>query len=487
MANSGFEAVVFDMDGVIFDSERATMECWIELANKYGIKDIETPYYKCTGVTEQRTRKIMLEAYGDDFPYDEYAKEASKMYHEKYDGGRLPIKSGVFELLDYLKKEKKKIALASSTRRQTVENQLRDAKLLDYFDELVTGDMVTKSKPDPEIFLLACEKLSVEPANAYAIEDSYNGIRSAFSGGLKPIMVPDLLPSNDEMKEKSEIVLDSLNDVVVYFKKQEAIRIHTVEMDDFSMNYFKFGSGDKAFVMLPGLSVQSVMGAAQAVADGFSMATDEYTIYVIDRRNELPDEYNIYEMAEDTAAVIKKLGLSDIYLFGASQGGMIAMTIAIEHPELVKKLALGSTSSHVTEAQYESLNKWIELAKKGDRKELYLCFGEMIYPPSVFDQFRDYFINVSQTVTDEELRRFIIIASGTKDFNVTDKLDRIQCPVLTTGTFEDQVLDSDATMEIAEKLDDKQGFHLYMYTGFGHASFDTAPDYRKRMLDFFAE
>ncbi len=211
-----FKAVVFDMDGVIFDSERATMNCWLELADKYGIKDIEKPYYACTGVTEQRTREIMLEAYGDDFPYDEYAREASQMYHDKYDGGRLPMKSGVFELLDFLKKENKKIALASSTRRQTVINQLRDAGILDYFDEIVTGDMVTKSKPDPEIFLLACEKIGVAPADAYAIEDSYNGIRSAGRGGLHPIMVPDLLPSNDEMQELSEAVLESLLKVKEY-------------------------------------------------------------------------------------------------------------------------------------------------------------------------------------------------------------------------------------------------------------------------------
>ncbi len=211
-----FDAVVFDMDGVIFDSERATMQCWLSLADKYGIKNIEKPYLACTGTTIAKTKQIMLEAYGEDFPYDEYAKEASRMYHEKYDGGRLPMKSGVVEILDFLKSNGKKIALASSTRRQTVINQLRDAKILDYFDEVITGDMVTKSKPEPDIFLLACEKIGVEPNRAYAIEDSYNGIRAAYRGGLKPIMVPDLLPANREMREMAEAVIDSLDDVVIY-------------------------------------------------------------------------------------------------------------------------------------------------------------------------------------------------------------------------------------------------------------------------------
>lgn len=213
-----FDAVVFDMDGVIFDSERATMECWMELARKYDLENIEEPYLACTGTTDEKTREIMLDEYGRDFPYDTYAKEASKMFHEKYDGGRLPIKNGVFDILEFLKQNNKKIALASSTRRQTVVNQLRDANLLDYFDEIVTGDMVSKSKPEPDIFLLACEKIGVDPANAYAIEDSYNGIRAAHRGKLRPIMVPDLLQADDEMKELSETVQDSLNDVVSYLE-----------------------------------------------------------------------------------------------------------------------------------------------------------------------------------------------------------------------------------------------------------------------------
>ena len=211
-----FDAVVFDMDGVIFDSERAVMDCWIALAEKYGIKDIEGPYLACTGTTMARTREIMMEAYGADFPYDTYAKEASRMYHERYDGGRLPMKPGVFEILDFLKDAGKKIALASSTRRETVVNQLRDAGILDYFDEVITGDMVTRSKPAPEIFLLACEKIQVSPKQAYAIEDSYNGIRAAKAGGLRPIMVPDLLPANEEMTEISETVLSDLKDVAAY-------------------------------------------------------------------------------------------------------------------------------------------------------------------------------------------------------------------------------------------------------------------------------
>ena len=211
-----YEAVVFDMDGVIFDSERAVMNCWLELAQKYDIKDIEKPYFACVGTTMTRTREIMLETYGDDFPYDEYARESSLMYHEKYDGGKLPMKPGVIELLSYLKEKGKKIALASSTRRETVINQLRWAGIIDYFDAIICGDMVARSKPAPDIFLKACQELGVSPENTYAIEDSYNGIRAAHAGQLRPIMVPDLLEANDEMRGMAECVCDNLNEVIDY-------------------------------------------------------------------------------------------------------------------------------------------------------------------------------------------------------------------------------------------------------------------------------
>lgn len=213
-----YDAVVFDMDGVIFDSERATMVCWLELADKYVIPNIEEAFLACTGTTMARTREIMLERYGEEFPYDEYAKEASLMYHSKYDGGRLPMKKGVIELLTFLKDEGKKIALASSTRKQTVISQLKDAVILDYFDEVICGDMVERSKPAPDIFLKACEAINVSPERTYGIEDSYNGIRAAHAGKLRPIMVPDLLPENDEMRKLAEVVLADLLEVKEYLR-----------------------------------------------------------------------------------------------------------------------------------------------------------------------------------------------------------------------------------------------------------------------------
>ena len=161
--------------------------------------------------------------------------------------------------------------------------------------------------------------------------------------------------------------------------------ICTVKTDDFEMDYCSFGKGDRVFVTIPGLAIQRVMGAKDAIAENYKLFSDDFTAYVFDRRKDIPDDYSIEDMADDTALAMKKLGLKDTYMFGASQGGMIAMVIAIKNPELVKKLVLGSTSSHIHTSQRTVLDKWIALAEKKDKKALCSEYGKEIYPPEVFE------------------------------------------------------------------------------------------------------
>lgn len=213
---NNMKAVIFDMDGVIFDSERAVYALWRDMAEKYGFEDIETPYFKSIGTNKEVTKRIFLEFYGEDFPYDEYKKEQSENYHRKYDGGRLPLKAGIFELLEFLKSWGLFTAVASSTRSEVVLNQIKDAGLAKYFDRIIGGDMVTKSKPEPDIFLKAAEGLEFE--EIYVIEDSFNGIRAAKKAGMIPVMVPDMIPPDDEMREKAKVILPDLLAVLDYLR-----------------------------------------------------------------------------------------------------------------------------------------------------------------------------------------------------------------------------------------------------------------------------
>ncbi len=208
------EAVIFDMDGVIFDSERLVYEGWKALSVKYGFDNLDEIYMKCIGVNSATCRQIYLDFYGEDFPYDKYRQERSDDYHARYSGGRLPMKAGVEELLKYLKETGYKIAIASSTRSALVKEQIEDAGLMQYFDVIVGGDQVKKSKPEPDIFLKAAELLGVKPENAYVIEDSYNGIRAAKSAHMRPIMVPDMVQPDEEMQDKAWKICDSLKDII---------------------------------------------------------------------------------------------------------------------------------------------------------------------------------------------------------------------------------------------------------------------------------
>ena len=215
------KAVVFDMDGVLFDTERLCQDSWIEVANRRGLPDMEIIFPKCIGRNANDSRQIVLEAYGADFDYEVFRREASDWFWKYLEENGLPVKEGVRELLNWLKEQEWRIGLASSTRRSSVISHLEQAGIKEFFEEIITGDMVEHSKPLPDIYLLACRKLMVDPAETYAIEDSPNGIRSAYRAGMKPIMVPDLLSPDGEMEQLSICIFPGLLDVLDYFRSQE--------------------------------------------------------------------------------------------------------------------------------------------------------------------------------------------------------------------------------------------------------------------------
>ena len=213
-----YQAVVFDMDGVIFDTERLVIEFWKEVAKKHNIPNVEHTCIQCLGTNRVRTREIFLENYGADFPYDPYRAEVTELFNTHYKGVPLPTKPGVRELLSYLQEQDIKVGLASSTAQHLVRDEIGTAGLLPYFQTLVCGDMVEHSKPAPDIFLKACEILNADPTKSIAIEDSFNGIRSAHCAGMTPIMVPDQVQPTDEIRTLAFRVMPSLLDVLNWLK-----------------------------------------------------------------------------------------------------------------------------------------------------------------------------------------------------------------------------------------------------------------------------
>lgn len=255
-----------------------------------------------------------------------------------------------------------------------------------------------------------------------------------------------------------------------------------ITVNDIEMEYFTFGRGEKVFVILPGVDTKSVLLSAKAVQAAYRVFEEEYTVYVFDRRKNMPDPYPVRQMAADTAAAMKALGIRNADIFGASQGGMMAMCIAIDFPELVHALALGSTSSAMDDSVGNGTKRWIELARAGDMTALTSEFIDCLYSETTIGKYKELLIHMNDNVGEEGIRRFIIQCEAIDGFNVYGELDRITCPVLVIGVEGDKVLPAAHSRRIAEKL----GCELYLYgTEYGHCAFDEAPDYKQRLLDFF--
>ena len=181
-----FKAAIFDMDGLILDSERTVLSIWEQIGAKYGFDGIRDYGISVIGKNKKATVDEFRRRYGE--PGEPYERELRAIY-------------------------KMKTAIASSSTREEVTSQMEVLGALPFFDACICGDQVTKSKPDPEIFLLACDALGIKPSEGVGLEDSFNGVRSCNASGLYTIMVPDIIQPDDEMKSLADVILPSLKDV----------------------------------------------------------------------------------------------------------------------------------------------------------------------------------------------------------------------------------------------------------------------------------
>ena len=213
-------SIVFDLDGVILDSERLVLGIWEFLGHKHGFGDLRETMIECLGSTEEKTRQIFVERHGQDFPYDELREEVSLEFKERTRKEGVPVKPGAREFIQYLKTTGWNIGLATSTIGDKVRDELKFLGMLKFFDQIVTGEMVRESKPHPEIYFKACELLGAKPEETYAVEDSSNGVRAAAMAGLKVILVPDMVTPDEEMERLAWKEFKDLAEVRRYFNSR---------------------------------------------------------------------------------------------------------------------------------------------------------------------------------------------------------------------------------------------------------------------------
>ncbi len=250
------------------------------------------------------------------------------------------------------------------------------------------------------------------------------------------------------------------------------------------MKYIKFGSGNKNYVIIPGLSIHSVMGMADAVEKAYHAFTEEYTVYLFDRPEELREGCTIREIAACTAEAMAELHIESADVFSVSMGGMIAQYLAIDHPELVHKLILGSTLSRPNDTCQRVVGEWLKLARAQEEEKLLESFADLVYSKDTTSVYREAVIAANRGISAEEYRRFIVQAEACKSFDCSEELSKVQCPVLVLGAKGDRIVTPEGSREIAEAL----GCELYLYDeSYGHAVYDEAPDYKARCLEFLHE
>lgn len=264
--------------------------------------------------------------------------------------------------------------------------------------------------------------------------------------------------------------------------KNTDVKIETFCRDGAETDYFSFGSGKKVMVIIPGLSLKSVTGTAGAVIKAYGEFTDEYTVYVIDRRKNVSAGYSVSDAARDTAELLMALGISGAYFFSVSYGSMVAQQIAVDYPFLVKKLIIASGMARPCTFGRELLEEWAGYARRHEVALLNRSVVNGIYSDAFLKKFAGAFRMFENDGTDEECDLFYTYALAAANFDIYDSLEKIQCPVLVIGAYGDKVLGGDASVEIAEKL----GCEYYMYgEEYGHAVYDEAPDYKQRIMNFF--
>lgn len=258
--------------------------------------------------------------------------------------------------------------------------------------------------------------------------------------------------------------------------------VDSVKTEDFEMRYVHFGNrlGDPV-VILPGLSIKSVMESYQAIAKQYTIFADNSDVYLFDRREDVPQGYDMDTMAEDTIKAMDAVGIKNVYLLGVSQGGMLAQLIAVKRPDLIKKMVLCSTAACVEPEEENRIKDWMILAQQGKSEELSLAFARLVYSPEIVEANKQLFTGMAESFTEDELARFVIMAGATTGFDLREKLKEISCPVLVIAGDSDRIFSVKKAEELAELV---RG-DLYIYENGSHAVYDEKANFPERIFIYF--
>lgn len=257
----------------------------------------------------------------------------------------------------------------------------------------------------------------------------------------------------------------------------------TLSLGERTMDYLSFGSGDRALVMLPGLGdgLRTVKGAALPFALLYRVYAKQYKVYVLSRANSLAKGCTTRDMARDVRLAMDALSISSASVVGISQGGMIAQYLALDAPDRVEKLVLAVTLARANPTMGEVISAWIAMAEEGDYKRLMIDTAEKSYSEAYLRTHRWLFPLLGLVGKPKDFARFMIQAKSCLGHDAYGRLAELACPTLILGGGADRIVGPEAAGELAGLI---RGSRLHIYDGLGHAAYEEAKDFHRRVLAF---
>lgn len=214
-----FGLIIFDMDGLLLDSEQVALEIFKQTCQAFSISADPGLYRLCIGVNAQRAEEILRAGLESLVDYDAFQDYWITHYEKRVHDNEIPLKPGVINLLEAISCQDIPMMVATSTETARAKLKLANTRLIDYFEDIIGGDQVAASKPAPDIYLKAAARKPIGASECLAIEDSENGVLAALAAGMTVIQIPDLIKPSQEFRANGHQVLASLNDVIDFLER----------------------------------------------------------------------------------------------------------------------------------------------------------------------------------------------------------------------------------------------------------------------------
>ena len=256
-----------------------------------------------------------------------------------------------------------------------------------------------------------------------------------------------------------------------------------VNVGNTDMYYVAFGEGEKKLVVLPGLSdgLWTVKGKAMLLAGSYKHFFKDYTVYMFSRKNDIPDDYSIKDMADDQAEAMKNLGIDKAMVMGVSQGGMISQYLASNYPEMVEKLILVVTAPYANDTIKKVVSKWIDMTSTSTHTELMIDTAEKVYTKKFLEKNKYYLPALARFTKPKTYDRFLKNANAILNFDAREQLPKIKCPTYIMSGNCDNTVGNDAPYELNEGIGNSE---LLIFDGLGHGLFEEDKTFYDKVLEF---